>query len=109
MPTTVKVLGQVNPLSNAMTGLYTVPSGTGATISSLTVCNQSASNITFRVAIRVLGAALSAKQYLYYDEPIKPKKTFIATIGATLNAGDMLDVFSSDGYTSFQAFGAEVT
>jgi hypothetical protein len=41
-----KVLGQAMSGANANVDLYTVPASTSAIISTVNVCNQSASNVT---------------------------------------------------------------
>ena len=67
MPTTYKVLGQSNPSATTATTLYTVPSATQTIVSTVTVCNQAATAGTYRIAVRIAGAALAAAQYVAYD------------------------------------------
>ena len=104
---TRKVLGQQNPSATTNTTLYTVPSLTSTVVSSLTVCNRSATATTFRVAIRPAGATLSNEHYIYYDLPIAGNDTFIATIGITLATTDVITVYAGAATLSFQAFGQE--
>lgn len=104
---TRKVLGQQNPSATTLTTLYTVPSATSTVISSLTICNRSATVTSFRVAIRPAGAAISNEQYLYYDLPIAGNDTFVATLGITLAATDVLSVYTTLATLSFQLFGQE--
>lgn len=105
---TLKVLGQVNPSATTLTTLYTVPSATQASCSSIVVCNQAGSSATFRVSIQVAAAADNAKQYLYYDETVPANDTFIGTIGITLGATDVVKVYASSTTLSFNLFGVEV-
>ncbi len=51
MPTTYKVLGQVNPSATTATTLYTVPSATSTVVSTITICNQASSAATYRIAV----------------------------------------------------------
>jgi hypothetical protein len=106
--TTYKVLGQSNPAATTSTDLYTVPASTEAILSTIMVCNQAATQATFRVSISVNGAALSDKEYLAYDAAI-PGNGFVAlTLGVTLGAADVVRVYASTADISFNAFGSEV-
>lgn len=107
MADTLKVLGQSNPSAATLTDLYTA-GGAGATVSSLVVCNRSATPTSFRVSAAVAGAADDDKQYLYYNQPLEGNDTFIATIGVTLAVTDKLRVYASAATVSFSAFGVEV-
>lgn len=109
MTDTLKVLGQADPLATTLTDLYTVPAVTQAAISSLTVCNRTGATQTFRVTVAPAGAADTAKHYLYYDLPIAPNDTFIATVGITLGATDKVRCYASAQALSFNLFGTEVT
>lgn len=104
----LKVLAQVNPAATTLSTLYTVPSSTSATASSLVVCNQGA-DATFRVSVAVAGAADNAKQYIYYGLSIPANETFIATIGLTLAQTDVVRVYCSTANCSFSLFGCELT
>jgi len=105
----LKVLGQSNPNATTLTTLYTVPASTSTTASSIVVCNQAAAVGTFRVAIRVAGASVTAAQYLYYDQTLAANSTFIATIGITLATTDVVSVYASSATMSFNLFGVEVS
>lgn len=107
MATTIKVLGQSNPSATTLTTLYTVPASTSTVASSIVVCNRSASATSFRVAIRPAGAGISNEHYLYYDVTIAGNDTFIATIGITLAATDVVSVYSGANTLSFNLFGQE--
>ena len=108
MATTYKVLGQVEPSATTDTTLYTVPSATEAVCSTLSVCNKNASAGTFRVRIKVNGAADDDKQFVCYDAPIAAKDTLLLTFGATLSAGDVVVVYASTADQTFQLFGSEI-
>lgn len=108
MVDTFKVLGQSAPSALTETALYTVPSAKSATISTVTVCNRSGTAATFRLSVAVGGVTTSSEQYLYYDQSLDGNSTWAATIGVTLNAGDVVRVFASTANLSFNAFGVEV-
>lgn len=105
----VKVLAQVSPAATTQTTLYTVPGATVAVLSSLVVCNQNATSITFRVRIQVGGAANDVKQFIYYDVTVFGGDTFVATIGISLAAADVVTCYASATNVSFNLFGVEVS
>lgn len=103
-----KVLGQQAPVAAVLTALYTVPGATAAVVSSIAVCNRDAADATFRVSIAVAGAPDAVAQYLYFDTVVPANRTFVATIGVTLGAADVVRGYSSSGLLSFSAFGQEI-
>jgi hypothetical protein len=109
MPTNYKVLGQSNPAAITATTLYTVPSATQSIVSTLTVTNQTATAGTYRIAVRVAGAALAANQYLAYDVSLPGNATDTLTLGVTLGAADVITVYASAATFSFNAFGSELS
>lgn len=108
MAETQKVLGQSSPAAGVLTDTYTAPSK--AVVSSVVACNRSSIDDTlFRVSVAVAGAGDAAAQYIYYDLPLLAADTFIATVGITLGAGDVVRCYSASGEVSFNLFGVEVT
>lgn len=104
-----KVLGQSEPAATTETTLYTVPASTQAVCSTLSVCNRATAAATFRVRIKINNAADADAQFVCYDAPIAAKDTLLLTFGATLGAGDVVRVYSSNADTAFQLFGSEIT
>ena len=109
MPTTYKVLGQLAPSATTLTTLYTVPAATQAVISTIAVTNRAATAATYRIAIRVAGAAISNEDYIAYDATVAANDTTAFTIGVTLAATDVLSVYGSTANLSFNAFGSEIS
>ena len=109
MPTNYKVLGQSNPAATTATTLYTVPSATQSIVSTITVTNQTATAGTYRIAVRVAGAALAANQYIAYDVSLPGNATDTLTLGVTLGATDVVTVYASAATFSFNAFGSELS
>ncbi len=109
MPTTYKVLGQSCPSATTATTLYTVPSATSAVISTVVICNQTASAATFRLSVRPAGGAQTAAMYLAYDVTVGASDTTALTLGITMATTDVLTVYSSTATTSFIAFGSEIS
>ena len=102
-----KVLGQSNPSATTATTLYTVPSAKAAVISTLVVCNQSATAATYRVAVRPAGASLAAQHYIAYDVAVAGNDSTALTLGITLATTDVVTVYASSATLSFSAFGDE--
>ena len=109
MATSYKVLGQSAPAATTLTALYTVPSATEAVVSTVVVCNRSASNRTFRLAVRPDGASIANQHDIAYDVTVGASDSTTLTLGITMNAGDVLDVYGSTTDLSFTAFGSEIT
>ncbi len=108
MATNYKVLGQSNPSATTATTLYTVPSATETVVSTIVVTNQTTAG-SYRLAIRPDGESLASKHYIAYDVPLSANETHTYTIGATLNAADVITVYASSGSQSFNAFGSEIS
>jgi hypothetical protein len=109
MAEALKVLGQVSPAATTLTALYTVPAATSATSSTLVVCNQNATAITFRISVAVAGAADNVKQYVAYDARLIPNSSITLTLGITLATTDLVRVYASATGVSFNLFGVEVS
>jgi hypothetical protein len=103
-----KVLGQSLPIANTLTDLYTVPASNSAVISTLTVCNTTLSNVTFRVAVRPKGNAITTQQYIAYDVPLPAQDSIPLTLGVTMDATDVMTVYTFQGNVSFNLFGSEI-
>ena len=104
-----KIISQTKPTAASLTDAYTVPGATSTVISTVTVCNQSATPTAFRISTAIAGAADTAKQYSFYDVPIAGNESKVVTIGATLATTDVLRVYNTLATCSFVAFGTEIT
>lgn len=109
MPTTYKTLGQSNPAATTLTTLYTVPSATAAVVSTITICNQTATAATYRIAVRPAGAAIAAQHYIVYGATVAASDTTALTLGITLATTDVISVYASTANLSFSAFGSEIS
>lgn len=104
-----KVLGQSDPLAATLTTAYTVPASTEAVISSIVICNRSTTPTSFRIALLPGGGTVADTDYIYYDLPIDGNDTFIATIGATLEAASIVQVYATLATLSFNIYGSEIS
>jgi len=107
MAITLRVLGQVFPSATVETTLYTCAT-TSAVISSLVICNTSASTPdTFTVRVCVAGAVDDNKQLIFDNATIPAGTMLPVTIGITLASTDVIKVTSTNGTCAFNLFGQE--
>jgi hypothetical protein len=109
MDESYKVLGQASPSATTAAALYTVPSATEAVISTIFVCNRGTSDGTFRIAVRPDGDSLVNQHYIAFDPELAAKAFTAITVGITVDAGDIIEVYASTGDFSFNAFGTEIS
>ena len=109
MATAYKVLGQSNPSATTATTLYTVPSATSTVVSTVVICNQTATAATFRLSVRPAGAAQTNAMYLAYDVTVGASDSTALTLGITMATTDVLTVYGSTATLSFTAFGSEIS
>lgn len=108
MATSYKVLGQQAPAASTWVDLYTVPAGAQTVCSTLSVCARTVT-AGIRVAVRPAGAALANEHYLIYDNWVDGGDTVFLTLGITLDATDVLSVYSDQATISYSLFGSEIT
>ena len=104
-----KVLGQSNPAANTLTTIYTVPNVTSTVISTIAICNQSATAATFSIAVQPRGGAIAANSYVNYNTPLPGNDTITLTIGMTMGNTDVLSANVSTGTVSINVFGSELS
>lgn len=109
MANTYKILGQAIPTANTFFDIYAVPTDTSAIISTVHVCNTTASNVTFRLAARQANAEITTKQYLVFDTAIPAQDSVSVSLGMSLANTDVLTAFSFQGNVTFNVFGTEIT
>jgi hypothetical protein len=109
MAETLKILGQSNPSATTLTDAYTVPGATTAVISTIQICNRSATATSFRLAFAPNGAANDNSHYIAYDVPILGNDYVAFTAGYTLDAADVVRVYATLATLTFSIFGSEIT
>ena len=108
MATAYSVLGQSNPSATTETTLLTASAAT--VVSSITICNQTASAATYRIAVRPSGdGSTAAKHWIVYGATVAASDTTILTVGLTLASGDKIQVYASTANLSFSAFGSTIS
>ena len=109
MPTAYKVLAQGSPAATTETSLYN-PSGVAAVVSTITVCNTTATAQTYRIAIRKTGETSTAtKNWIVYGATVAANDTTALTLGITMESGADLRIYASAINISFSAFGSEIS
>lgn len=110
MPTTYKVLGQVNPVACTYTTLYTVPAATQAVISTISICNaNTTANANYSIAVRPAGESINAKHFLTSNNVVGSLDTIMLTIGLTLGNTDVVTVWVTSPNIAFGLYGSEIT
>jgi len=106
---TYKVLSQTNPAAATLTDSYTCPAATQTIVSSITVCNRSATPTSFRISVAINGAADNNVQYIAFDVPIGANEAIAFTLGITIDATDVIRVFATLATLTFNIYGVEKT
>jgi len=112
MPQSFKRLGAINPTANTQTNVYVIPAATEAVISTVTICNQSSSNVSYSLISMTAGEFSSpapVKTFLVRGATVPAADTIVLTLGLTMNAGSILSANTNSGSVSILAFGSELT
>jgi hypothetical protein len=109
MASTYKILGQILPVVDIDTTLYTVPASANCVTSTISICNRATTPATYRIALRPAGVTLANTHYLAYDAAISPSDTAMITAGISLEGTDVITVRANNSNTVFQVFGVEIT
>lgn len=104
-----KVLGQAALAATTLTDVYTVPALTSAVVSSVVLCNRSATPTTARVAVSPAGASIDNKHYVAYDIELLGNESIALTLGITLATTDILRAYAAAATVSVNVFGTEIT
>jgi hypothetical protein len=106
-----KRLGAISPSANTQTNVYVVPAATEAVISTITICNQNASNVLYSLIVMPPGsfsATANTADFVVRDVLVPSLDTIILTIGLTGNAGTVFAANTSNTNVSFSMFGSEI-
>jgi CDP-diglyceride synthetase len=88
--------------------LYSTPSSTSAVVSTITICNQSGSSITYRIGLTSSETNPNISEFLAYGSTVSANDTIALTLGVTMGENKFIRVSSSSASVSFMAFGTEV-
>jgi len=112
MANTYKRLGAINPSANTQTNVYVVPAATSAVVSTITICNQAATNASYSLALMSaseFNAAAPTATYIIRGGVVPPADTIAISIGLTGNAGSILVANTNSPNISFGVFGSEIS
>ena len=113
MPTSYKILGQINPSASTFATLYNVPAAAQTVIATINICNLDSVARAFRLATVKSGANTTTpttNTFIAYDTAIPANDSLALTIGITLAANDTVVVYAnSSANMAFTAYGSEVT
>ena len=112
MAQSFKILGQVNPSANGQANVYVVPANTEAVLSTITVCNQSASNNSFSLIVMPpenYADPANAENYIIRGAVVPAADTLVLTMGLTVQANSILACNTNSANISFSVFGSEIT
>ena len=111
MAQSFKRLGAINPSANTQTNVYVVPAATSAVISTITICNQAATNASYSLALMdssQFSSSAPTATYIIRGGVVPAADTVAITLGLTANAGMVLAANASSSSISIGAFGTEV-
>lgn len=111
MAQSFKVLGQLNPSANTQANVYVVPMSTEAVISTVAICNQSASNASYSLIVMPAGEFASpanAKNFVVRGATVPAADTIMLTVGITADSGTVIACNTNSANISFSIFGSEI-
>lgn len=103
MPQTPSILGQVFPVANTDTNLFTVGASKQAQF-SIFVANHSATADAITIALVPSGGTENTASFIAFETPLIANAV-IAFSGLFLNTGDFVQIKSKNGTSSFVATG----
>lgn len=89
--------------------LYSTGAATRAVISTIVICNTSASNATYRIGLTTSAGTPSAAEWLVYDTSIAGNDSVCLSLGICLDVSKFLRISSSASTVSFAAFISEIS
>lgn len=100
---------QATPAAGAEVVLYTAAAGVSfTTVATLAICNTGVAQARFRIRVAFAGAASAATQSLM-DTTVQGGSTVTLTTPITLQAGDVVRVFSDTAGVNFHGYGQETS
>jgi hypothetical protein len=107
-----KRLGAINPSANTQTNVYVVPASTEAIISTIAICNQDSTNVSYSLIMMPPGsfnATANARDFLVRGAVVPAADTILLTIGLTANAGSIFAANTNNPNVSISMFGSEIS
>jgi len=89
--------------------LYSTPASTQAVISTIAICNTSASPAIYRIGLDTEEGTPGSSEWIVYDTPLPSNDTVFLTVGMTLGENQYIRVSSSSNTVTFSAFVSEIS
>jgi len=112
MAKTYKRLGAATPASDTYTALYSVPASTSSVISTISICNATASSRTFRLGIvesATAASAIALNEHFVFDTAVAANDTIMLTLGISMNNQQKLICLANTASVAFNAWGVEIS
>ena len=112
MPTVYKILAQSAPSTSSIANVYTVPAATNTVISTLMICNRSAGNASYNIAVVGGGAAIANQHYIAFNSVVPANDSIALTVGMSLGVGDNIAIQANTtgvNNLGFTLFGTELS
>jgi hypothetical protein len=87
--------------------LYNAPAD--AIISTISVCNTSASSATYRIAVMSTEGTPAAADWIVYDSTVNANDTSFLSIGMVVPSGSYMRISSSADTVTFSASVSEIS
>lgn len=108
MPSTYKILGQIETTANTLSNVYSVPSATEAVVNSIVVTNTGASNASFSLLVRPDTDSDGDKNYIIRGVIVPGNDSMTLNLSLTLPAKAVIKANSNQSTLSVGAFGVEI-
>lgn len=111
MAVVYKVLGQTQGTAGVTTYATlggAVPTSQSWLISTVSICNQAASAMTYRLAVCSTDTPATS-EFIVFGATVPANDTVTLTLGITMQADKRIRVSSSANTCSFAAFGTEIS
>jgi hypothetical protein len=89
--------------------LYETTSSTSAVVSTIAICNTSATSATYRIGIDDSPGTPVANEWLIYDATVAANDTIFLTVGIAISASRFIRISSSANTVTFSAFVSEIS
>ena len=89
--------------------IYTVPATKAAVISTISIANEAATDMSYRIGISDSDTNPVSGDFLVYDSTVAGNDTTFITVGITLTAGQYLKISSGATTSTFACFISEIS
>jgi len=102
-----KILGQDRPAAATTGTVYQVPVGKSAVVSSIVICNTDPANADEFILYQILAAGSPGADNTIFLGEIPAKDSFVVVAGITLEEGESIRMYSTNGRMTITVNGDE--